>query len=214
MNIFSGIPIPALILLVILVLIIPATIILLIRSRKAKIPKPQPQTPTPKQGAPLPTQVVSDQNQAQTLQQTITQPATSDETRFLILILAAAVLALLVPLLAILIVKYQPIAISQPQINQQISQNSACRAITITDTLNNPLSATALQQLRPGDEIKILISSSGDSLDKARFRVNGSQWQDVTIKEANNFIGNYILDIGIKKFTIEAEVHDKSKGWL
>lgn len=139
-------------------------------------------------------------------------PVKSADTKYLILIIAGSILAIIIPLITLLIIKSQPATTTQS--SNERTAGPLCRAITITDTLNNPLSQEVLSTLQPGDEVKILIATDGTTVEKARFRINGSQWQEVTIKSGNNFVANYILDSGVKKFTVEAEVYDKVKGWL
>lgn len=142
------------------------------------------------------------------------QPANPDNKRFIIIIIFAALLAILIPTTVLVISKNRQQKNETGQIPKQESIAPACNAVTITDTLNQVLTADQLSLLRPFDEVKIAISAPNSSLDKARFRVNGSTWQEVTIKENGAFIGNYILPEGIAKFTIEAEVHDPTSGWL
>lgn len=143
-----------------------------------------------------------------------TKKTSTNDMKYLMLIVAIAIMTVLVPLVAIYFVKNKSVSISSESLNANNQQSAACNAITITDTLGSPLSSTALAKLRPGDEVKILINSS-PIVTKARFRVNGSQWQEVTAKDNNNnFIANYILSSGFNKFTIEAEIFDETKGWL
>lgn len=211
MNFFSFVPLPAvLVLLLLLVIIVVSAILLSKRKKPAGPPETgeqvlQPLPTTPQQANPL-----SQSTPATQTMNISTQLVKSDDPKYLILIVIAALLTVFIPLLAVIFVKNQ-----QPSPTQQVNLPivSACNAITITDTLNNPLSDESLANLRPGDEVKILISATGNNLTKARFRVNGSEWQEITIKEENNFIGNYILDAD-NKFAIEAEVFDASKGWL
>ncbi len=131
--------------------------------------------------------------------------------KFLVMLFVILFILVIIPVGALIIVKS-----SKPTPPQDISTQptSSCNAVYIADSLNNPLSQDQLQGLRPGDEIKIIISASGQSVEKARFRINGSTWQEVLAKVNDNFIGNYIIEAGIKKFTVESEIFDKDKGWL
>lgn len=140
-----------------------------------------------------------------------TKPVRSNNLKYLFLIIISALVAVLIPLVALTVVRKTRIA--QTEIKQKEDAISVCRSITITDTLGKTLNYEELSLLRPGDEIKIIIAVSDSNFEKARFRVNGSEWQEVTNKEGNNFMTNYILPMMIKKFTIEAEVYDKDKGW-
>lgn len=143
-----------------------------------------------------------------------TQPANPNNKRFITIIIFAALLAILIPTTVLVISKNRQQKNETGQIQQQEPAAAVCNAVTITDTLNQVLTSDQLSLLRPFDEVKIAISAPNPTLDKARFRVNGSTWQEVTIKENGAFIGNYILPSGIAKFTIEAEVHDPDQGWL
>lgn len=223
MSFFSFIPAPALIFLVILVFVIIVSVALLAKRKKpaeGQIPNqpipPQPPQPVLPQEGTVPVQPVNQPtpiSPTEPVTQTMnisSQPVKPDEGKYVALIVVAAILAVLIPLAAIVIVRSQP-APAAPAAEQ--IQTTTCNAVTLTDTLGTVLSESDLSRLRPGDEVKILISATGVDLSKARFRVNGSPWQEVTNKEGNNFIGNYILDAQ-SKFTIEAEVYNKEKGWL
>lgn len=142
-----------------------------------------------------------------------TKPS-DDSKRFLIIVIFAAILALLIPTTVIVLSKTRQAKNIEVATTQQEPSQITCRAITITDTLNQPLTSDQLSALRPFDEIKVAINAGGETIDKARFRINGSTWQEVTIKDKGAFIGNYIIPEGIAKFTIEAEVHDPTEGWL
>ena len=211
MSFFSFIPAPALIFLVILLVIIIVSVILLVKRKKpASQPTPDEPLPaqptTPQQGMP------ATQPELETQTMNISpQPVKINESKYVALIAVAAILAVLIPLAAVVIVRNQPPLLTQTA--TQTPQTASCNAITLTDTLGTVLSESDLVMLRPGDEVKIIISVAGGNLTKARFRVNGSGWQEVTNKDGNNFIGNYILDAQ-NKFNIEAEVFDKEKGWL
>lgn len=197
MNLLSSVSIPAVVGFVILIFIIFLILFVLRRNRKTN-----------------PDQVITpiSNDPAVSLSNVTPTPVKGGDTKYLVFIVLGSMVAILIPLIALVIVRSQPKTTAQ--IANESVKNPVCRAVTITDTLNNPLSSEALTLLRPGDEIKILIATDGTSSEKARFRVNGSQWQEVTIKSGNNFVGNYILDSGFKKFTIEAEIFDKEKGWL
>lgn len=142
------------------------------------------------------------------------KPAAPDNRRFLIIVIFGAILAILIPVTIIILSRNRQTQEIQQQTSQQEGSVASCQAITITDTLNQPLSNEQLSTLRPFDEVKIIINVGTPNISKARFRVNGSIWQEVTIKENGAFIGNYIIPQGPTKFTVEAEVYDSTKGWL
>lgn len=212
MDILSLIPIQALFFVGVLIVLIIVLVFILLKKGKKKadntVPVQNQIPPIPQQGTPL-----VDINQPQTQAQISPQLAKPDEGKFVMIIFAVAIVTILIPLVAIIIVNKQRSQEMQ-KTSAGLTKSPLCNAITITDTLGTVLSETALQNLRPNDEVKILIATTGDNITKARFRVNGSEWQEVTLKEANNFIGNYILTSGTNKFTIEAEVFDSEKGWL
>lgn len=199
MDFLSVIPIPALIVLALIIVLIIAVVFLIVRKRASQAPSPENVLTQP-----------SVEDQSANISPRLAKP---NEGRFVILIIFGASLAILIPLIALYIVRSQIIP-PESSTSSQLAQPPTCSAITITDTLAAPLTQEDLSQLRPGDEIKILISSTGENLDKARFRVNGSAWQELNLKDGDNFVANYILSEGYKKFTIETEVHDKNKGWL
>ena len=173
--------------------------------RKKKIaqnfPASQPNQPT----TPV-------QTEANT-QQISTTPIKPNNKRYIAIIAIGASLAVLIPLGVLVLNSKDKQTVVESQQDTQTT-TPVCQAITITDTLNKPLSQEQLSLLQPFDEVKIAISASSPQIDKARFRVNGSTWQEVTIKNNSAFIGNYIIPEGTKKFTIEAEVHSPSEGWL
>lgn len=140
-------------------------------------------------------------------------PAKTGEGKYLLFLVFASITAILIPLGALLLVKSSPSTTNQ-QVSSQTNISGYCQAVTLADTLGNPLSQSNLEELRIGDEIKILIGTRGSTFEKARYRVNGSQWQEVTQKDQDNFVGNYILEDLGGKYTVEAEVFDKEKGWL
>ncbi len=152
-------------------------------------------------------------NQDLNPQNITTKKTSTNDVKYLMLIVAIAIMTVLIPLVAIYLVKNKSVNIASENLNANNQQSAACNAITITDTLGSPLTSAALAKLRPGDEVKILINTSA-STSKARFRVNGSEWQEVMARENNNFIANYILSSGVNKFTIEAEIFDETRGWL
>lgn len=214
MDFLSSIPLPLLILLVFVAFLslIGSLVFLLTKGNKPKTPNNEnpfatAQSTNLSQAQPLPDMVNPPQ------QPISTKLAKPNEGRFIFLIVVGATIAILIPVLAVIVVKNQTLESLESQETTQTT-SPACSAVTITDTLGSTLTQDNLSKLRPGDEVKVIISANSPSLEKARFRVNGSQWQEVTIKDGNNFTGNYILTTGTKKFTVEAEVYDKNKGWL
>lgn len=213
MELLANIPLPLLIFLVFiaLLILIASLVFFLTRSKKPKTADKENPLVTDQ-----PTTISQDQpllDLSQPQPPISTELAKPNEGRFIFLIVVGAVVAILIPIIAVFVVKNQTLE-SQTPTTEETATKPACTVITITDTLGNLLNQDQLKKLRPGDEVKIIISANSPNLEKARFRVNGSQWQEVIIKEDNNFIGNYILITGTKKFTIEAEVYDKNKGWL
>ncbi len=139
-------------------------------------------------------------------------PVKQHEGKYILLLFIGGILALLIPTVTIIVVKNT--AQTSTTITQEENSQSFCSAITIADTFNTPLSESDLASLRTGDEIKILIGYQGEKFEKARFRINGSSWQETTQKEEGSFVGNYILEDLGGKYTIEAELFDKENGWL
>lgn len=202
MELIESIPTAAVVLLVIVLLSFPIAFLIIKRNKKTAEQTNETVIAPQTASIEMPLNVSS-------------TPVKKQEGKFILLIIIAAVLAILIPLIAVSLVKKQKFSPAKQEIEQTIkSSTSSCGGITITDTLGNPLSLQVLKKLYPQDEIKILINASGNNLTKGRFRVNGSGWQEVSIKEKDNFVANYILPSGITTFLIEAEVFDQEKGWL
>lgn len=210
MDLLSYIPTSALLVLLLLIIFIIVLVFIIVKRKKTPLPETPETVSQPETVFPQPEgQVAGQETQPVNISP---QPVKEGEGRFVVFIIIAAVLTVAIPLITIYIVRSQ--TTPETTTEQPLGETPSCLAITIADTFNTPLTEEDLSQLRPGDEIKILISGKGGNFDRARFRVNGSAWQEVTFKERDNFIANYILAEGYKKFTIEAEVHDREKGWL
>lgn len=92
----------------------------------------------------------------------------------------------------------------------------SCRQIKAYDTQWNPLSASQLSQLRPGDKVRFAtLGQPAAEFTKARLRVNQGAWQETTIKKPNTdeFYLEYAIPANIANFKIEAEVYHRDQGW-
>jgi hypothetical protein len=82
------------------------------------------------------------------------------------------------------------------------------------------LKDSEIKKLKPGDKIVIGIETIKDSrIDKARIRINRSQWfsDDVTDKfnqTKNIFYRDYVIASDDSTLKIEAELHSKTNNWL
>ncbi len=210
MELLSNVPLPLLVLLIFTFFLTLFGLIILLVTREKEKPKPEENFTSVLPPVQPESEVATDQ----TINPATISPKLAKENnfKFIFLIFFFAVVAAALPFAALKISQ----KFSQPEktATQETKISPSCLNLSITDVLDNPLNQDQLKQLRPGDEVKIVIITNSPDFEKGRFRVNGSAWQEITEKEGNNFVANYILDLGVKKFTIEAEVYHKEKGWL
>lgn len=90
--------------------------------------------------------------------------------------------------------------------------SASCSEIKAYDRSWNPLSTSQLQGLDSGETIYLTVEGMTDDgiIDKARFRINSSEWQESTnLKpgEARTYYINYTIPEDTNNFTINAQVH-------
>ncbi len=89
---------------------------------------------------------------------------------------------------------------------------ASCSEITAYDSSWNQLSQSQLSELNAGDVIKLSVTghSTSGTIDKARFRINSSEWIESTeLKpgEVNTYFINYTIPEDVKDFTVNGQVH-------
>ena len=90
--------------------------------------------------------------------------------------------------------------------------SASCEEIRAYDDNWNLLSNSQLVNLDPGDSVKFAVrgTTKNATIDKARFRINSSEWQETTDNkpgEANTYYVNYTIPEGVENFTVNAQVH-------
>lgn len=100
--------------------------------------------------------------------------------------------------------------------------NAQCQQIKAYDLSWNPLTIIQLSQLKAGDNVifAVLGKTNVATFDKARFRVNSSEWIETTAKKPmidefyEEFYIKYTIPTDVTSFKVEAEVHHPNLGWL
>ena len=95
---------------------------------------------------------------------------------------------------------------------------AACHNVTAYDSEWNLLSGFDLSSLNAGDVVRFVVGGDTDSgfFDKARFTINGTLRPEVTSKRpgTEEFYDEYIIPAGVTSFTVDAQIHHSSLGWL
>lgn len=95
---------------------------------------------------------------------------------------------------------------------------AACHNVQAYDTNWNLLTGYDLSNLSEGDVVRFAVGGTTDSgsFDRARFTINGTQRAEVTTKRpgTNDFYDEYTVPAGVTNFTIDAEIHHTSLGWI
>lgn len=96
--------------------------------------------------------------------------------------------------------------------------SAQCLEIKVFDTNGDRLTQSDLVSLKPGDQIQVTVASSATlgTIDKARFRINGSTDMESDQKKANtnDYVIQYIIPQDAAGLSIEAEIHHDTLGWL
>jgi len=92
---------------------------------------------------------------------------------------------------------------------------ASCHTLRAYNTSWQQLSSSDLASLRPGNQVYFAVLGSGSGIDKARFRINGGNWQETTNKKigTEEFYISYTIPKGVINFTVQAEVHYPTLGW-
>lgn len=92
-----------------------------------------------------------------------------------------------------------------------------CLSVAVYDTNWDRLSTNDIQTLQSGDTIRLAVSgdTTGGSIDKARFRVNGDLKPDTSQRRADTgeFYLEYTIPANTKSFSVNAQLHHSSLGW-
>ena len=95
---------------------------------------------------------------------------------------------------------------------------SQCREITIFDKGWNRLSEGDLNQVAPGDEIIISVTSTttAGSIEQARFSINNQSQEPTILKrpDTNDLYINYIIPEGANKLEVTVELYHSTFGWF
>jgi hypothetical protein len=96
-----------------------------------------------------------------------------------------------------------------------IEEELSCQRIRVYNSSWQEVPQEQLDSLKPGDQVYLSVLGSTRNIDKARFRINGGEWQETTSKKetTGEFYISYIIPTGVTNFRIEAEVHHPTLGW-
>ncbi len=121
------------------------------------------------------------------------------------------------------------LSVVRPQLQKNSSSNLALtpiitytssKGIKVFDNGWVELSEQELHQLKEGQDIIIGIDTLKDlDIDKARIRVNNTQWLSEDVTEDLNSLYNvyykgYTVSTGESSLKIDAQLHSKTDGWL
>ena len=95
---------------------------------------------------------------------------------------------------------------------------AACGDVQAYDTNWNLLSSAQLAQLKSGDTVRFAVAGTTNSgtFDKARFTINGILQPETSTKKpaSDSFYMEYTVPTGTLNFTVTAQVHHSTLGWL
>ena len=107
---------------------------------------------------------------------------------------------------------------SVPSATPTPSSTVQCLNIKAYDASWNSLSATNLQSLKTGDIVRFTVSGTATSgtFDKAKFTINSVSLGETTSKKPSSeeFYTEYTIPSGTTSFTINAQIHHTTKGWI
>lgn len=93
-----------------------------------------------------------------------------------------------------------------------------CLDIKAFDTNWSPMTIEQLSALKPGDKVRFTVAgqTNSGSIDKARFKVNGTVRPEVTQKRPSSeeYYDEITIPEGVSSFSINAELHHSSLGWF
>lgn len=97
----------------------------------------------------------------------------------------------------------------------RVVRGAFCSIVKAYNSSWEVLGQAQLSSLKPGDQIYLAVLGEGESIDKARFRINGENWIETEQKreETGEFYINYTIPEGVTNFTIESEIHHPDQGW-
>jgi hypothetical protein len=96
--------------------------------------------------------------------------------------------------------------------------SASCSDVRAYDANWNLLNTSQLASLKTGDIVRFAVegTASSGTFDKARFTVNGQLRSEVSTKKpsSNEFYDEYTIPAGTVNFTVSAQVHHVTLGWL
>ena len=105
-----------------------------------------------------------------------------------------------------------------PSTNPPSSPTLACLNIKPYNTSWNALTVDQLKELKVGDKVRFTVAgtTTSGSFDKARFTINSVLQPETTSKKPNTqeFYTEYTIPTGTTSFTINAEIHHTTGGWI
>ena len=98
------------------------------------------------------------------------------------------------------------------------SIGAQCLDIKAYDTTWKLLTISDLANLSEGDKVRFTVigNATSGAFDKAKFTINSSVQPETTAKKPNSeeFYVEYTIPAGITAFTIDAQVHHLTQGWI
>lgn len=102
--------------------------------------------------------------------------------------------------------------------NPPSTASVSCLNVKAYDTSWNPLTASNLSILKTGDKVRFTVTGTATSgtFDKAKFTINSVAQPETTSKKPSSgeFYTEYTIPSGITSFTISAQIHHTTKGWI
>lgn len=92
-----------------------------------------------------------------------------------------------------------------------------CLNIKAYDTNWIQLTAEDLNKLKAGDKVLFTVAGTpANKIDKARFKVNGTQRPEVTQKKSgtDEYYDEYTIPAGVTSFRVNAQLHHVTVGWF
>ena len=96
--------------------------------------------------------------------------------------------------------------------------NYQCLNIKAYDTNWNLLTIDDLSNLQEGDKVRFTVAGTATSgtFDKAKFTINSVDQPETTAKKPSSeeFYSEHTIPAGITTFTIDAQIHHSTQGWI
>jgi len=92
-----------------------------------------------------------------------------------------------------------------------------CINIKVYDTSWKQLATSDLTNLKAGDKINLAVAGSKGSsgtIDKAKFKVNGTDLTETTQKHNSEFYSEYTVPASVTSFSVNVQLHHTVNGWF